>query len=109
VVVNNAILIVDGSLTRMRDRGMSLEEAIASAVAWRVRPILMSVTTSLAGLLPLVVFPGSGSELYRGVGSVVLGGLAVSTVFSLMVVPALFSLVWRLRGALEARRASAAS
>ena len=97
VVVNNAILIVDGSLSRMREKGMELTEAVADAVQWRIRPILMSATTSLAGLLPLVLFPGSGSELYRGVGSVVLGGLALSTVLSIFVVPALFTLVWRVR------------
>lgn len=99
VVVNNAILIVDGSLSRMRDRGLGLDDAVASAVRWRVRPILMSVLTSLAGLLPLVLFPGFGSELYRGVGGVVLGGLALSTVLSLFVVPAVFTTLWRMRWA----------
>ena len=97
VVVNNAILIVDGSLSRMRDDGMQLVDAVAGAVQWRIRPILMSATTSLAGLLPLVLFPGSGSELYRGVGSVVLGGLALSTLLSIFVVPTLFTLVWSAR------------
>lgn len=97
VVVNNAILIVDGSLSRMRDDGMQLVDAVAAAVQWRIRPILMSATTSLAGLLPLVLFPGSGSELYRGVGSVVLGGLALSTMLSIFVVPTLFTLVWSAR------------
>ncbi len=98
VVVNNAILIVDGALVRMRTHSLSLEDAVASAVRWRVRPILMSALTSLAGLLPLVLFPGSGSELYRGVGGVVLGGLALSTVLSLFLVPAVFTSLWRLRG-----------
>jgi len=98
VVVNNAILIVDGALTRLRD-GAGLEEAASAAVGARVRPIFMASLTSLAGLLPLVLFPGSGSELYRGVGAIVLGGLALSTVLSLFVVPSLFGLVWRLRGA----------
>ncbi len=97
VVVNNAILIVDGALSRMRDGGLALDEAVTSAVRWRVRPILMSATTSLAGLLPLVLFPGSGSELYRGVGSIVLGGLALSTVLSLFIVPAVFTTLWRIR------------
>ncbi len=97
VVVNNAILIVDGALARLRD-GQGLTDATTEAVAGRVRPIFMASLTSLAGLLPLVLFPGSGSELYRGVGAIVLGGLTLSTALSLVVVPALFALVWRLRG-----------
>ena len=96
VVVNNAILVVDGALDRLR-AGDALDVAVGDAVARRVRPILMTTATSLAGLLPLVLFPGSGSELYRGVGAIVLGGLALSTALTLFVVPALFSLVWRVR------------
>ena len=97
VVVNNAILVVDGALSRLR-RGYDLPVAMAEAVKARVRPIFMSTLTSLAGLTPMVVFPGSGSELYRGVGAVVLGGLALSTALTLFVVPALFSLLVRARG-----------
>ena len=97
VVVNNAILVVDGALARLRD-GVSLAEAVPEAVEARVRPIFMSALTSLAGLVPMVVFSGSGSELYRGVGAIVLGGLALSTVLTLYVVPSLFTLLWRLRG-----------
>ena len=52
----------------------------------------MSTTTGVFGMLPLVLFPGSGSELYRGLGSVVLGGLVVSTIFTLILVPSVFSL-----------------
>lgn len=97
VVVNNAILVVDGALARLR-RGEPLAAAVRGAVEGRVRPIFMSSLTSLAGLLPLVLFPGSGSELYRGVGAVVLGGLALSTVLTLYMTPSLFTLLWRLRG-----------
>ncbi len=97
VVVNNAILIVDGALARMRNDNLDLAQAVASAVRWRVRPILMSALTSLAGLLPLVLFPGFGSELYRGIGGIVLGGLTLSTLLSLFVVPALFTMIWRIR------------
>jgi HAE1 family hydrophobic/amphiphilic exporter-1 len=97
VVVNNAILVVDGSLARLR-QGSTLREAVPLAVEARVRPIFMTTATSLAGLLPMVVFQGSGSELYRGVGAIVLGGLLLSTVLTLFVVPSAFTLLWRLRG-----------
>ncbi|MEM9727407.1 MAG: efflux RND transporter permease subunit [Myxococcota bacterium] len=97
VVVNNAILVVDGSLARLRE-GLPLREAVPQAVEARVRPIFMTTATSLAGLLPMVVFSGSGSELYRGVGAIVLGGLLLSTLLTLFVVPSAFTLLWRLRG-----------
>jgi outer membrane protein TolC len=100
VVVNNAILLVHQALNFMRgtsDEGpggaLSPREAIAESVRTRVRPIMMTTLTSLLGMLPLVLAPGSGSELYRGLGAVVLGGLLVSTIFTLVVVPLLFSLV----------------
>jgi HAE1 family hydrophobic/amphiphilic exporter-1 len=92
IVVNNAILIVHQSLNLIRRDGMPAKEAIPEAVRTRVRPIFMSTSTSVFGMLPLVLFPGAGSELYRGLGSVVIGGLALSTVFTLVLVPALFSL-----------------
>ena len=91
-VVNNPILIVHQSLNHMREERMSPREAILASVRTRVRPIFMTTTTTVLGLLPLVLFPGAGSELYRGLGSVVLGGLVVSTVFTLVFVPALFGL-----------------
>lgn len=97
VVVNNAILVVDGALARLKE-GLPLAQATAEAVERRVRPILMSTLTSLAGLAPLVMASGYGSELYRGVGAIVLGGLGLSTVLTLYVVPATFTLLWRLRG-----------
>jgi HAE1 family hydrophobic/amphiphilic exporter-1 len=100
IVVNNAILIVHQSLNHMKE-GMEPRDAIHQSVQKRVRPIFMSTTTSIFGMMPLVLFPGAGSELYRGLGSVVIGGLAVSTVFTLFLVPTLFSLV------LDAKRAIA--
>ena len=96
VVVNNAILVVDGALANLR-RGARLEDAVYEGVRSRVRPIFMSTTTSLAGLAPMVFIAGDGSELYRGVGAIVLGGLGVSSALTLFVVPCLFTLVWRLR------------
>jgi HAE1 family hydrophobic/amphiphilic exporter-1 len=90
-VVNNAILVVHQSLNHMRDEGMAPRPAILESVRTRIRPIFMTTTTTVFGLAPLVFFPGAGSELYRGLGSVVLGGLIVSTVFTLVLVPAMFS------------------
>ena len=100
IVVNNAIFIVHQSLNTMRHEQMAPREAIYEAVRNRVRPIFMSVSTSVFGMLPLILFPGAGSELYRGLGSVVVGGLIVSTLFTLLLVPTLLSLVLDLKQAL---------
>ena len=95
-VVNNAILIVHQSLQYIR-AGMSPRQAVPASVQLRIRPIFITTTTTVLGLLPLVVFPGAGSELYRGIGSVVLGGLLVSTIFTLFLVPAVFVLMMDLK------------
>ena len=91
-VVNNPILIIHQSLNHINEDHMTPREAILESIRTRIRPIFMTTTTTVLGLLPLVLFPGSGSELYRGLGSVVLGGLIVSTLFTLVLVPTLFSL-----------------
>ncbi|MBU2429892.1 MAG: efflux RND transporter permease subunit, partial [Proteobacteria bacterium] len=88
-VVNNAILIVHQSLNNVRYNGLVGKQAVEDAVKTRIRPIFMSATTSLLAMAPMVVSTGSGSELYRGLGAILLGGLAVSTVFTLVVIPAL--------------------
>jgi HAE1 family hydrophobic/amphiphilic exporter-1 len=91
-VVNNPILIVEQALVHVRDDKMDSHRAVLESVRTRIRPIFMTALIGFFGLLPLVIAPGSGSELYRGLGSVLLGGLLVSTVFTLVLVPALFSL-----------------
>lgn len=93
VVVNNAILLVHQALNFIREGRMEPRDAITESVRTRIRPIFMSAFTSVMGMLPLVVLPGAGSELYRGIGSVITGGLIVSTIFTLFLVPSLFSLV----------------
>jgi HAE1 family hydrophobic/amphiphilic exporter-1 len=90
--VNNPILIVHQSLNHMRQDGWGPRQAILESTRTRIRPIFMTTSTTLFGLLPLVLFPGAGSELYRGLGSVLLGGLLVSTLFTLLLVPIVFSL-----------------
>jgi len=89
VVVNNAILIVYQALLNVRERKMDHLEAVKDATRIRLRPIYMSASTSIFGMLPLVVLSGPGSELYRGLGSVLLGGIALSTVFTVFVIPCL--------------------
>ena len=96
-VVNNPILIIHQSLNHMREDGMSPREAILESTRTRLRPIFMTMVTTVLGLLPLVLFPGAGSELYRGLGAVLLGGLVVSTIFTLVLIPALFSLTMEAR------------
>ena len=98
-VVNNAILIVHQSLNYVRD-GMSPRTAVPESVRTRIRPIFITTTTTVLGLLPLVLFPGAGSELYRGLGAVVLGGLLVATLFTLFLVPAVFILMMDLKDGL---------
>jgi HAE1 family hydrophobic/amphiphilic exporter-1 len=90
-VVNNAILIVHQALNNVRYLGFVGVDAVLESVRTRIRPIFMSTTTTLFGMLPLVLSTGAGSELYRGLGSVILGGLALSTVFTLFVIPPLLS------------------
>jgi HAE1 family hydrophobic/amphiphilic exporter-1 len=93
VVVNNAILIVHQALNNIRLNSMPYREAVLESTRTRLRPIYMSAATSIFGMLPLVLIPGPGSEFYRGLGSVVLGGLAVSTVFTVLVIPSLLMFV----------------
>jgi HAE1 family hydrophobic/amphiphilic exporter-1 len=87
----------------MRADGMDAQEAIQESTRTRIRPIFMTVATTVCAMMPLVLFPGAGSELYRGLGSVVVGGLIVSTIFTLFLVPALFSLALDIRAALGRR------
>ncbi|MGD1977263.1 MAG: efflux RND transporter permease subunit, partial [Gammaproteobacteria bacterium] len=88
LVVNNAILLVHQ--TRVAEReGLSRAEAIHQALRLRLRPIFMSTLTSIFGMLPLVLMPGTGSVIYRGLATVIVGGMCVSTIFTLVLLPSL--------------------
>ncbi|REL31837.1 efflux RND transporter permease subunit [Thalassotalea euphylliae] len=88
LVVNNAILLVDQ--TRQAEReGLTRRRAVAQAVRVRARPVYMSTLTSLFGMLPLMLMPGVGSEIYRGLATVIVGGMMVSALFTLVLFPAL--------------------
>lgn len=99
-VVNNAILIVHQSLVHIREESEGVNEAVLRSVRSRMRPIFMTVTTTVCSLLPMVLRPGAGSELYRGLGAVLVGGLVISTVFTLFLVPTLFRVTLAARAGL---------
>lgn len=93
IVVNNAILLVHQTLYHIREEDMRVSDAIMEATRNRIRPIFMSTATSVFGMLPLVLVPGAGSELYRGLGSVVVGGLSLSAVLTLLIIPPSMSII----------------
>jgi multidrug efflux pump subunit AcrB len=107
--VNNPILIVDRTMENRRE-GMDTLEAVKDAIASRLRPVMMTTATTLMGLSPLVLLPGAGTELYRGLGVIVLAGLACASVVTLTFLPALLMVVlpladrWRDRRSLSAAR-----
>lgn len=91
LVVNNAILLV--AETRRRERlGDDKSMAVQRALETRMRPILMSTLTSLMGMLPLVIAPGEGSAIYKGLATVIVGGMTISTLFTLVLLPCLLRL-----------------
>jgi multidrug efflux pump subunit AcrB len=91
IVVNNAILLVDRTRTSEHE-GLSRRDAVRAALGERTRPILATSLTTLFGLLPLVIIPGPGATLYRGLATVIAGGMVVNSVFMLVLLPALLRL-----------------
>jgi len=104
LVVNNAILLVYQTRTGEAE-GLSRHDAVEQAVRLRLRPILMSTLTSICGMLPLLLIPGAGAELYRGIAAVIVGGMSVSTVFTLIFLPSLLQLGRQKKLAVEAKLA----
>jgi multidrug efflux pump subunit AcrB len=92
-VVNNPILIVHRAVSNINDRGMAATQAVTEAVEARLRPIAMSTITTLFGLAPLVLIPGAGTELYRGVGVIVMFGIIGAAIVTLTLLPALTTTV----------------
>ncbi|NCN83366.1 MAG: efflux RND transporter permease subunit [Sphingomonadales bacterium] len=91
IVVNNAILL----MAQARDseaEGMTRSDAAQAALRLRLRPILMTTGTSVMGMLPLALVPGPGSAIYRGLAVIIVGGVLVSTIFTLVLLPALIQL-----------------
>jgi multidrug efflux pump subunit AcrB len=88
LVVNNAILLVDQTRRAERE-GMKRDEAVEKALKVRMRPIFMSTFTSIFGMLPLVLLPGEGSVIYRGLATAIVGGMVCSLFFTLLMLPSL--------------------
>ena len=86
LVVNNAILLVHQTRSAERN-GLNRHHAVEQALRLRLRPIFMSTLTSIFGMLPLLLIPGEGSVIYRGLAAVIVGGMCVSTLFTLLLLP----------------------
>jgi HAE1 family hydrophobic/amphiphilic exporter-1 len=99
IVVNNAIVLVDYVNQLRRKRGMSVREALLLGGERRLRPVLMTTITTISGMLPLAFTTGEGAVLWVPMGRAAIGGLLVSTVVTLVLVPVIYSLVHRMRPA----------
>jgi multidrug efflux pump subunit AcrB len=100
IVVSNSILIVEFT-RRLREDGKSLREAVALACRVRLRPVLMTSLATLIGLLPMALKLGTGTEAYAPLARAIIGGLAVSVVLTVFIVPAAYLLVYRRREACQ--------
>jgi HAE1 family hydrophobic/amphiphilic exporter-1 len=94
IVVKNAIVLVDFT-NLMRDRDYSLDEAIIRAGRSRLRPVLMTTSTTILGMLPLALSRAEGSEIWSPMGITIIGGLAFSTLVTMVIVPVIYRVVVR--------------
>ncbi len=94
IVVKNAIVLIDMT-NLMRDRNNELDDAIKHAGRSRLRPVLMTTATTILGMLPLALSQGEGSEIWRPMGVAVIGGLTISTLVTLVIVPVIYRYVVR--------------
>jgi heavy metal efflux system protein len=92
VAVQNGIIMVS-NLNRMRKSGLELHEAIMQGATERLRPVLMTATVATLGMLPAAIHTGVGSDVQRGIATVVVGGLAISTVLTLFVLPSMYHVI----------------
>ncbi len=99
IVTKNAIVLVD-YINQLRDKGMPLHEAIVTGGSRRLRPVLMTALTTIGGMLPLAISSGEGSEMWKPMAVAVIGGLALSTLVTLILIPSVYALTdrWRKRG-----------
>ena len=97
IVVNNAIVLVD-YINQLRARGRSVHDAIVEAAGARLRPILMTTVTTVLGLVPMALLGGSGAEMQRPLSIAIIGGLTVSTLLTLYIIPLAYDLATLRRG-----------
>src|SRR4029079_17392820 len=92
IVVSNSILIVEFA-NRLRTEGLSVREAISTSCRVRLRPVLMTSLATLIGLIPMAMALGAGSEAYAPLARAIIGGLGVSVVLTVFLVPAAYLIV----------------
>jgi multidrug efflux pump subunit AcrB len=100
IAVSNSILIID-YIQRMLEKGTELSEAIVTACRVRLRPVLMTSLATVIGLIPMALKLGTGSEAYAPLAVSIIGGLLVSFMATLFIVPAAYLLAYRKRSTLE--------
>jgi HAE1 family hydrophobic/amphiphilic exporter-1 len=103
IVVNNAIVLVD-YINQLRLRGHSCREAILLAGPVRLRPILMTTLTTVLGMMPMALGRGAGAETTAPLATAVIGGLSVSTMLTLLLVPVIYSMLDELGERVRGRR-----
>ena len=91
IVVKNGIVLID-YINLNRERGMSIRRAVITGGHSRLRPVLMTSLTTILGMVPMAVGTGVGSEMWRPMGTAVIGGLAMSTVMTLLFVPTMYTI-----------------
>jgi HAE1 family hydrophobic/amphiphilic exporter-1 len=104
IVVNNAIVLVDYINLLRREKGLDVRTAVVESARLRLRPILMTTSTTVLGLLPLSFALGTGAELQAALARVVIGGLTASTLITLVLIPVVYVSVSTLAARLSARR-----
>ena len=94
IVVKNGVVLVD-FINLMRDRGYEVNDAVALAGKSRLKPVIMTALTAILGMLPLALGIGEGSETWAPLGVTIVGGLTVSTIVTMILIPVLYSIFAR--------------
>jgi len=93
LVVKNAILLITYAVQLMEEQGVERDEALLLASKRRMRPIFMTSIAMVLGMLPLALKQGAGAEIYNGLAMAVVGGLSVSSLFTLIFIPVVYTLL----------------